>query len=131
MDVKGEQLDLTHDVDAPRASRRFVSRTLSQWGVSADLIDRAQLLVSELVSNAFQYGDGTIRVVVEPLDGLAAFRIEVCNTGRGHPVVRHPAAQEVSGRGLQIVEELAGAWGSVTDRGETSVWFELRANATN
>jgi len=144
MDVRAEQVDLKHDVDAPRAARRFVSSVLTRWGVSVEAIERAQLLASELVSNAFMYGHGSIRVLVERLGaerlgaerrgskrgGVGAFRVEVCNTGRGHPSVRHPAADEVSGRGLQIVEELSGAWGSVTNNGETSVWFEMPADAS-
>ena len=139
-----------HDVDAPRAARRFVSSVLTRWGVSVETIERAQLLASELVSNAFMYGHGSIRILVQRLGGEriggertgverrgakpaeagGAFRVEVCNTGRGHPSVRHPAADEVSGRGLQIVEELSGAWGSVTNDGETSVWFEMPADAS-
>lgn len=135
MNVRAEQVDLTHDVDAPRAARRFVSGVLTRWAVTAEVIDRAQLLASELVSNAYMYGHGPIRVVVERLGaarrGAArAFRVEVFNTGRGHPSVRHPAADEVSGRGLQIVQELSGAWGSVTNNGETSVWFEMPADAS-
>jgi len=78
------------------------------------------------------YGHGSIRIRVEMIEstGADAFRVEVCNIGRGHPAVRHPAADEVSGRGLQIVEELSRAWGSVTDHGETSVWFEMSADAS-
>ena len=109
--------------------RGFVSRILSSWGIVDDSIDRAQLLVSELTSNAVQYGRGTIRIAVEPIDRVS-FRVEVCNTGHGHPTVRHPTSDEVSGRGLQIVDELSGAWGSMTDHGETSVWFEIHADAS-
>jgi anti-sigma regulatory factor (Ser/Thr protein kinase) len=129
MDVRGEQVDVKHGVDAPRASRRFVSDVLVRWGVAAVLVERAQLLVSELVSNAFQYGHGPIRIAVEPKSGASSFRVEVCNTGRGHPAVRHPAADEISGRGLHIVDQLSASWGSVTDRGTTSVWFEMHADA--
>jgi len=130
MDVRAEQADLTHDVDAPRAARRFVSSVLTLWQVSAEVVERAQLLASELVSNAFMYGHGPIRIMIERIGAAGAFRVEVCNTGHGHPSVRHPAADEVSGRGLQIVEELSGAWGSVTNNGETSVWFEMPADAS-
>ena len=133
MDVRAEQADLTHGVDAPRAARRFVTSVLTGWGVSVEVVGQAQLLTSELVSNAFMYGSGPIRIRIEmngaePTGG--AFRIEVCNVGRGHPAVRHPAADEASGRGLQIVEQLSGSWGSVTNDGETSVWFEMPADAS-
>jgi len=135
MDVRAEQVDLVHDVDAPRGARRFVRSVLTRWKVSAGIIERAELLASELVSNAFMYGHGSIRVLVASTGGEragfpGAFRVEVCNTGRGHPSVRHPTPEEVSGRGLQIVEELSGAWGSVTNDGETIVWFEMPADAS-
>lgn len=141
MNVRAQQVDLTHDIDAPRAARRFVANALTRWGgVSAEVVERAQLLTSELVSNAFMYGHGSIRIVVEwigvdwigveRIGASGAFRVEVCNTGHGYPSVRHPAADEVSGRGLQIVEDLSHAWGSVTNNGETSVWFEMPADAS-
>jgi len=130
MDARREQADLTHGVEAPRAARRFVARILTRWGASVEVVERARLLASELVSNAFMYGHGTIRIMIAHLDDAGRFRVEVCNTGDGYPSVRHPAADEVSGRGLQIVEELSGAWGSVTNDGETSVWFEMPANAS-
>lgn len=130
MDVRAEQADLTHGVDAPRAARRLVSSILTRWGVAAEVVERAQLLVSELVSNAFMYGHGPIRLAVHQVDSTGAFRVEVCNSGQGHPSVRHPAAGDASGRGLRIVEELARTWGSVTSNGETNVWFEMPANET-
>ena len=66
-DVHGQELELGADLEAPRAARRFVARVLTDWRVDGDLVDRAQLLVSELVSNAVQYGEGPVQVMVRPV----------------------------------------------------------------
>lgn len=120
-----KRLDLEHTVQAPRLARRFVSRTLTGWGVREVSIERAQLLVSELVSNAVLHATGPIRLVVEEVDRGAAFRIEVCNSGSGQPKIRHAAPEDLSGRGLQLVDDLARGWGSATSGNETTVWFEV------
>ena len=129
MSSRSERLDLEHTVQAPRLARRFVSNTLTEWGVRDGSIERAQLLVSELVSNAVLHAAGPIRLVVEEVDRGQAFRIEVCNTGTGQPRLRHAAPDELSGRGLQLVDDLARGWGSSTDADQTSVWFEVLNDA--
>ncbi len=129
MDVRPEQLELQHDLTAPRTSRRFVTGVLRRWSVPVEVVDRAQLLVSELVSNAVLHGRGPIYVLVAPTDVARIFRIEVRNRGVREPVMRHAAPHELSGRGLHIVHELSDDWGTATDNGVTSVWFEMHADA--
>ena len=129
MDGSAEQFDVQPDLGAPRASRRFVTGVLRRWSVPVDVVDRAQLLVSELVSNAVLHGHGKICIIVAPTDGARMFRIEVRNAGALEPVMRHAAPHELSGRGLHIVHELSHDWGTATDNGVTSVWFEMHADA--
>lgn len=109
--------------------RRFVTSVLAGWGINGSSVERAQLLVSELVSNAVLHGNGPIRVEVREIDGGRSVRVEVCNQGRGQPRMRHAAPEDLSGRGLQLVDELSREWGSSTVDGETSVWFEVQADA--
>jgi anti-sigma regulatory factor (Ser/Thr protein kinase) len=125
-----KRLELDHTVQAPRLARRFVTTVLTEWGVLNGSIERAQLLVSELVSNAVLHATGAIRLLVAEVDGGRAYRIEVCNTGAGEPRIRHAGPEDLSGRGLQLVDDLARGWGSTTDSGETSVWFEVPADAS-
>ena len=127
--VRAEQLEVQHDLAAPRASRRFVTGVLGRWSVPVEVVDRAQLLVSELVSNAVLHGRGPICVIVAPTEVAHVFRIEVRNPGIREPVMRHAAPHELSGRGLHIVHELSQDWGTATDNGVTSVWFEMHADA--
>lgn len=123
------RLDLEHSVQAPRHARRFVTSALTAWGALNGSIERAELLVSELVSNAVLHATGPIRLVVEEIEGGRAFRIEVANSGAGEPRIRYAGPTDLSGRGLQLVDDLARGWGSSTTAGETSVWFEVPANA--
>ncbi|MEO6122638.1 MAG: ATP-binding protein [Ilumatobacteraceae bacterium] len=125
MDQRGEQIELSHDVASPRAARAFVSRVLQGWGVNGTGIERFQLLVSELVSNAVLHGAGTIQISVsERALNAAVVRVAVRNEGHGQPVMRHAERNDLSGRGLQLIDELSQRWGSDAADGHTVVWFE-------
>lgn len=123
---------LPEGVDAPASARRFVAERAPD--LAADLSEDAQLLVSELVTNATRYGepDVTLRVWVHP-DG-----IDVAVSDGGDAVVPAvgavwPAGEQTFGRGLLLVEALASSWGvvlSVPPPGK-SVWFELRAGRSD
>lgn len=129
IDLRTAQLDLDHDVKAPRAARGFLAAVLENWAVAPDLAGRLQLLASELVSNAVLHGDGPIRMIVSEEDqATRVIRVEVSNTGEGRPVVRRANHTDLSGRGLQLVDELARAWGTRSDSGQTFVWFEVVQN---
>ncbi|MCU1395880.1 MAG: ATP-binding protein [Ilumatobacteraceae bacterium] len=130
MAMRTAQTDLTHGVEAPRTARRFVTSQLVAWEIGRDAVERAELLVSELVSNAVLYGSGPIRLELTEVDRGRRVRIEVCDRGAGQPRMRHAAPEDLSGRGLQLVDELSRGWGSATIDGETSVWFEVQADAS-
>ena len=125
MDLRSEQLELSHGVGAPRAARSFVTRVLGQWGVDGLALERFQLLVSELVSNAVLHGDGTIQMAVTECEPEAAMvRVEVRNQGAGEPRMRNAAQDDLSGRGLRLIDELSERWGTDARAGTTVVWFE-------
>ncbi|WP_181799530.1 ATP-binding SpoIIE family protein phosphatase [Kitasatospora acidiphila] len=102
---------------------------LRRWGV-AELIDTAELLASELVTNAIRHTDRdamfTARLYRE--DGREPrLRIEVEDESDLWPKRRTPGEQASSGRGLMLVEALADSWG-VEPRGSGKrMWFELTA----
>jgi anti-sigma regulatory factor (Ser/Thr protein kinase) len=123
--TRSEELDLAHDPASPRTARRFVTKLLDEWGVAGDAVERSQLLVSELVSNAVLHAMGPVLLTVSLRDGH--LRIEVVNHGAGTPRKRNATAADLSGRGLQLVDKLATGWGSTVDGGRTRVWFELQA----
>jgi anti-sigma regulatory factor (Ser/Thr protein kinase) len=102
------------------AARNFVGATLDRWG-RGDLVEVAVLLTSELVTNAIIHA-GTDLVVTVRREGDRA-RVAVHDEEITPPRRREPGLD--GGRGLALVEALAGAWGTFP-RGEgKAVWFEL------
>jgi anti-sigma regulatory factor (Ser/Thr protein kinase) len=128
MDPRTARLDLAHDATAPRLARRFLATVLQGWGVDDDIVDRSQLLVSELVSNAVLHGTGPVELQVTETDAnVGVYRVEVSNPGHGVPAMRRTSNEELSGRGLQLVDSLARNWGSNNVDGHTCVWFDVGA----
>ncbi|MFI5554891.1 ATP-binding protein [Streptomyces sp. NPDC051738] len=119
--------------------RRSVPRTralahavLSGWGVSQDVLESAELVLSELVTNALRVrvpSDRQVGVRIARSPEVGLLRLEVSDAGSGRPEVRTPGDEETGGRGLLLVEALAHRWG-VDERvggiGKT-VWAELKA----
>jgi len=124
--LRSAHLELAHDAGAPRAARHFVIGLLERWGLPADAVERCQLLVSELVSNAVLHGHEPIELAITEIDSTRGiYRVEVCNGGEKPLALRRARATDVSGRGLRLVDKLSRGWGSYTVDGTTRVWFEL------
>ncbi|WP_441250350.1 ATP-binding protein [Kitasatospora sp. McL0602] len=105
-------------------SRRLTRTALAAWG-SPELADSAELLVSELVTNALRYGQGAISITLALTD--TALQISVADFGRGLPQAREAAPEDSHGRGLAIVSALCSRW-TVTTRlsGKTvNCWLEV------
>jgi len=108
--------------DVARRARRFVTATLVDWGWSD--VEVAELLVSELASNAVQHSESTtVGVTVRQVDG--AVLVEIANVGAGEPTRQPPDPTRIGGHGLAVVAELARAWGVRRADAATVVWFEL------
>lgn len=102
-------------------ARELTRAQLLSWGLES-LVDTAELLVSELVTNALRYGEGEIRLRLL-LDRTLV--CEVWDSGLVQPRRRRARDTDEGGRGLQLVGLLSSGWGSRrTPRGKT-VWFEL------
>jgi anti-sigma regulatory factor (Ser/Thr protein kinase) len=106
------------------AARRQVTAALAE--LPADAADRLSLIVSELATNCVVHAGTAFRVTVQYADG--AVRGEVSDSGPGRARLRRPARHEAHGRGLQIVDQLAAAWG-VRETAGTTVWFRLDVGA--
>ena len=109
---------------SPAAGRRFVADVLWQRGFATEIIDDAVLLTSEAVTNAVVHAGTPIDVVVT-VDAAMA-RVEVHDRHPDLPVVRDPAGDAASGRGLRVIAAMAEAWGVQPSGDGTCLWFELR-----
>ena len=108
---------------APRQARRFVVATLEEWSVCS-VCERAELLVSELVTNVIRHAASAPRIVIIEDDGRV--RIEVFDEGPGGAVQQEPGTTDVGGHGLVLVEALADRWGAAHDGREHVVWCEIK-----
>ncbi|MFJ3812543.1 SpoIIE family protein phosphatase [Streptomyces sp. NPDC090073] len=110
--------------DEPTAvaqARKWVSSTLTEWGLP-DLEYIAELIVSELVTNAIRYGRPPIvlRLIRE-----SELICEVSDASSAAPHLRRARTFDEGGRGLFIVAQLTQRWGSrQTDAGKT-IWAEI------
>jgi len=113
-------------VTAPAAARRFAVATLRSWELDA-LAETVELLVSEVITNAVVHAETGGSMSMRWIDGVV--RVEVTDGGRGAVVARHPGPNEVTGRGMALVESLARQWGVfVPDSSDhKTVWFEVDA----
>ncbi|MDQ0598188.1 serine phosphatase RsbU (regulator of sigma subunit) [Streptomyces canus] len=105
----------------PGRARRLVRRTLSRWGLE-ELSDSAELLVSEIVTNAVRYASRPITV---RLLRTHVLRCEVTDDEPRLPVLGQARATDEGGRGLYLVNRVARHWGASRLSTGKIVWFEL------
>jgi anti-sigma regulatory factor (Ser/Thr protein kinase) len=113
---------LRHSRTAPRVARARLAEF--DHGLPSNRLCDAELLLSELVSNAVKYGGhGDIDVIFERDDGR--FRTEVVDEGHGFiAALRDPGdVHTPGGWGLPLVQTLSDRWGAHED--STHVWFEF------
>ena len=110
--------------DAPRRARRLVRSWL---GDDAARSERAELLVSELVSNVVNHVGADM--VVRCSRRGDRIRIEVTDPSAVPPQMTGvPSAG--GGYGLRIIEALAESWGYDTGERGKSIWFEIADGET-
>jgi serine phosphatase RsbU (regulator of sigma subunit) len=102
-------------------ARRLVRQALRRWDLE-DQVDAAELLVSEIVTNAVRYAERPITLRLLRTDVL---RCEVGDDAPLLPRMRHAAPEEEGGRGLYLVNRMAQRWGATRLGAGKVVWFEL------
>jgi anti-sigma regulatory factor (Ser/Thr protein kinase) len=115
-------LDLPFAVSAIRTARRWAHARLGAE-LNEERLDRALLVLSELVTNAVTHGADPVQIELAVDDELIMVR--VTDHGGGTVTLRHPPAGEAGGRGLLIVDELAERWDVDYVGSSTSVWAQL------
>ena len=123
-----DELHLAPTSTAPAAARLYVRDVLQYWQLALsgpEIIDRAELLADELVTNAVLHARTPLRLRLELRGDLLHIGVRDDSPRLLRPVPYDPRAE--SGRGLRLIEELATAWGVHPARdGGKVVWCTLR-----
>ncbi len=82
--------------------------------MTAERVDDAALVVSELVANAVEHARGGCRLRLEVSGDRVT--VEVYDTSPVRPRVRRPSSERENGRGLALVRQLAHRLEVVTVR---------------
>ncbi|MFI7128216.1 ATP-binding protein [Nonomuraea sp. NPDC050153] len=115
---------LPYDAVSAPVARVLVRAQLADWS-AGDVSEVAELLVSELVTDALHHATGPVRLTVWLVDGLLRCEVE----GR-HPVAplpRKPLERGEGGYGPRLLDALACCWGSAATPAGKAAWFELPA----
>jgi CheY-like chemotaxis protein len=116
-------LDLPRDPGSPRRARQFLANHCARWGC-LPILDAAQLVVSELVTNALAHARSDCRLRLALVD--SALRVEVTDRGSGSPDPLVATDRDEHGRGLLLVSAVAAAWGVETLPGAGKmVWAQI------
>jgi anti-sigma regulatory factor (Ser/Thr protein kinase) len=100
---------LSRDPAQVGRARKQAREALLRWGLAGHA-DLAELIVSELATNAIRHGDGVVHVCVS--FARCDLRVEVHDDAAGRwPVRRQAAAEDESGRGLALLDGLIGLHG--------------------
>ena len=117
-------LELGAISSAVPSARLHARLVLWEWGLPADKAEAAELVVSELVTNALEHGSAgipaTVRIWLSSDGGSIA--INVWDASPRPPVPKDTSADADSGRGLMIVAAVSTDWGwAAADPGKV-VW---------
>lgn len=114
-------------VSVPRM-RRTIVEDLSGREVPTEVVDEAEMVVSELLGNSVRHAralpDGTIRIHWQVKGGVV--ELDVTDGGGGTaPKPLQPSMYALNGRGLRIVRSLAHEWGVLDEDRGCTVWVCL------
>ncbi|PRY10842.1 ATP-binding SpoIIE family protein phosphatase [Kineococcus rhizosphaerae] len=119
---------LPPDIRAVAAAREFLRDRLTAWSTD-ELLDEAELVLSELVTNALVHTGGGAGLALRFDGAHRRLTISVEDSSTRSPHERAMSPDALGGRGLGIVEAVADAWGvRVGEQGKT-VWADLAVEA--
>ncbi|MEV7786750.1 ATP-binding protein [Streptomyces sp. NPDC088106] len=121
------RFELAAHPGSPAQARRLTRARLTGWSVCEDTCDTAELVVSELVTNAIVH-TASSHIVCELHDGGDLVRIAVRDEGCAPDRPRANTRQrpeEEHGRGLLLVDALCHSWGAHEQGPGLLVWADL------
>ncbi|WP_030043888.1 ATP-binding SpoIIE family protein phosphatase, partial [Streptomyces resistomycificus] len=102
--------------------RKQVVAQLARWDLS-EVTFTAELVVSELVTNAIRYGARPIRLRL--IHDETTLICEVSDTNHTAPHLRRAKTWDEGGRGLLLVAQLTQRWGSRHTTDGKTIWSEI------
>ena len=117
-------LPLPPDLRAVADARAFLRTALRAWG-GEGLTDSAELVLSELVTNAMVHTDGEATVSLRYDPTARRLTISVQDGSSRHPRERDADSEALGGRGLAIVDAVAAEWGVSMDGEGKAVWADV------
>ncbi|NGN68419.1 SpoIIE family protein phosphatase, partial [Streptomyces sp. A7024] len=93
-------------------ARHELREVLHDWS-AREQVDAAELVLSELIANVLIHteGEASVTATVAGPFGRRTLRVIVADGDDELPHRRHPGEMASSGRGVLLMEELAGTWG--------------------
>ncbi|MGW5698267.1 SpoIIE family protein phosphatase, partial [Streptomyces asiaticus] len=113
--------EVPSDPAAVSGVRAEVMRKLAEWGLG-EAAFTAELVLSELITNAIRHATGPIRVQVLRDRALIC---EVSDSSSTSPHLRYAATMDEGGRGLFLVAQFAERWGTRYTSDGKVIWAEL------
>ena len=98
-------------VDADTASevRAHLAEAASSLRLGRDALDDIALIATELITNSLRAGASELEVSVRP--AASGLQLRVRDDAPGMPLVVAAGSDDISGRGLMIVDAVAVEWG--------------------
>lgn len=123
-------VNLSSDAAPPLSDlRRSLRQALSH--LDTDCVEDAELLVTELVSNAYDHGQPPIILRLCQLPNWS-LHIDVEDSDRTHlPQLRASGPGGERGRGLVLVDQLSRGWGFNVTATSKVVWAEMNCRTLN
>ncbi|MFB7494115.1 ATP-binding protein [Streptomyces sp. NPDC056161] len=132
---KDIELRLPRHARSVGRARALFREQAASWGLQQDVTDTAELLLSELMTNAYRHANAPDGAEIRARCVVTEDRVQVTVSDANDtlPTPGTASLEDESGRGLALVAVLADDWGAV--RRECGVgkevWFELVTQLSN
>ncbi|MFG2549648.1 SpoIIE family protein phosphatase [Streptomyces sp. NPDC048581] len=116
---------LSAEPTAAGRARTLVRDRLAEWGLE-EFAFTTELIVSELITNAYRYAGGPVQLRLIRDGHLIC---EVSDTSSTSPHLRQARGTDEGGRGLFLVAQLSERWGTRYGRNRKTIWAEQSLTA--